>query len=168
MSEPGDDASADDDGHQLTFEDTVTLGTTKERLWSVISDPEVLARCVPGAEDVTRESERRYTCRITRGISHLTLSLTGEVEFVELNEPDWVVANGSAYDPKTHSDFDVLAAMELADADDGSATLTYSAQVSYTGGIASLPERLLRPIVSSDVDTFFENLRATVDGEGGT
>lgn len=162
---PIDPPAPDEGDHQLTFEDTVTLRTTKEHLWSVISDPEVLARCVPGAEAVTRESERRYTCEITRGISHLTISLTGEVEFVELNEPDWVVAKGSAYDPKTHSDFDVLAAMEMSDRGDGTVALTYSAQVSFTGGIASLPTRIFRPIVGSDIDTFFENIRATVEDD---
>lgn len=167
MSHPDEPDADPGGGNQLTFEDTVTLRTTKAHLWSVISDPEVLTRCVPGAEAITRESERRYTCEITRGISHLTISLTGEVEFVELNEPDWVVAKGSAYDPKTHSDFDVLAAMEMADRDDGTVALTYSAQVSFTGGIASLPTRIFRPIVGSDIDAYFENVRASVeDGDG--
>lgn len=167
MSHPDDTSPDEETGGTLTFEDSVSMPTTKDHLWSVISNPEVLTQCVPGADDVSRESERRYTCEITRGISRLTISLSGEVEFVEMNEPDWVVVNGSAYDPKTHSDFDILAAMEMADGADGSVALTYSAEVSFTGGIASLPTSTFRPIVKSDIDSYFENIREVVaDGDG--
>lgn len=158
----------DNQERSLEFQDSVVIDATKEGLWSTISDPEILTECVPGAEEVTQVSERKYTCEITRGISHLTISLEGEVEFVELNEPDWVVASGSAYDPKTHSHFDVLAAMEMKEPDDGTVNLSYTAELSFTGGIASLSTRVFRPIVRRDVDTYFENVKTIVEDDNST
>lgn len=155
-----------EEGAQLEFEDTIRIDTDKETLWSTISDPGTLTECVPGAEKVERQSKREYTCEITRGISHLTISLTGDVEFVEMNEPHWVVASGNAYDPKTHSEFDVLAAMEMNEVDDETVELSYTADVSYTGGVASLNTGLIRPIVKKDVDAYFENIRETVANNG--
>lgn len=165
MSKPDSDTTVtgDNGATSLEFEDSVVVQGTKEDIWSIISDPETLARCVPGADDVTRVSKRKYTCEITRGISHLTISLSGDVDLVEMNEPDWVVASGTAHDPKTHSDFELLAAMEMETLDDNSVQLAYSASVSFTGGVASLPNRMLRRIFASDIETYFENVRSAIE-----
>lgn len=165
MSKPDSDPTAAENGGatSLEFEDSVVVQGTKDLVWSIISDPETLARCVPGADDVTRVSKRKYTCEITRGISHLTISLSGDIDLVEMNEPDWIVARGTAHDPKTHSDFELLAAMEMETLDDNSLQLAYSASVSFTGGVASLPNRMLRRIFESDIETYFENVRSTVE-----
>jgi len=150
-------------GKRLEFADSVAIDTDKDTLWSIISDPEVLTTCVPGAESIERLSTERYTVDITRGISHLTVSLSGEVEFVEMNEPDWIVASGSAFDATTGSDFDILAAMEMTESDDGATTLTYQAEVDYTGGVASLGTLFLRPIVRKDITAYFDNIKAEVE-----
>ncbi|MFB6354149.1 MAG: CoxG family protein, partial [Halobacteriales archaeon] len=160
-----DDGSPDqatDGGKQLSFSDAVEMPATTEELWATVSDPDVLTECVPGAESIEQVSERRYTLDITRGVSHLTVSLSGAVEFVELNEPEWVVVSGDAHDTKTGSDFDVLAAMELSAVDDATTQLAYRADVSFTGGVASLGAGVLRPIVRRDVDAYFENIRSVV------
>lgn len=152
-----------DEGRLLEFADAVDIRTTKDHLWATISDPETLTACVPGAESFERVSERKYTLAITRGVSHLTVALEGDVEFVEMNEPDWIVASGFAHDTKTGSDFDVLAGMEMTELDDETVRLSYSAEVTFTGGVASLGPRMLRPIVKRDVNTYFENVRAAVE-----
>lgn len=152
-----------EDGTRMEFADTVEIRTTKDELWSFISDPAALTECVPGAERIERISKRRYTLDIARGVSHLTISLSGDVEFVEMNEPDWIVASGFAHDTKTGSDFDILAAMEIDEADDGVVQLAYTAEVSFTGGVASLGTGLLRPIVERDVGAYFENVKEGVE-----
>lgn len=146
----------------LEFEDTVELETTKDALWETISDPEVLTMCVPGAESIDRVSERKYTVDITRGVSKLTLSLTGEAEFVEMSPPDYIVTVADAFDSKTGSQFEVLAAMEMSNSEDGVA-LTYRAEVTYSGGAAGLSKKLLRPIVERDVNAYFQNIKDRVE-----
>ena len=158
-ADPGED---DTDKTELEFEDSVILQTTKTELWEQIADPAVLAECVPGAESVERLSEREYTVELTRGLSSLTISLTGEVELVEMDEPDWVVASGSAYDTRSHSDFEGLAAMEMTETDDG-VRLDYRASMTFTGGVASLPTRIVGPVIRRDVDKYFENVRSVVE-----
>lgn len=149
----------------LEFEDSVTIGTTKEELWSTISDPAVLARCVPHADDIERLSERKYRIEMTRGVGDLNISLTGDIELVELNAPDWTVADGSAYDPRTHSTFDGVAAMELTEVDDETVRLNYKSDLTFTGGVASLGTRILRRIFNSDVEAYFENIKAEVEDQ---
>jgi hypothetical protein len=152
-----------DDDSRLEFADTVEIATDKDALWQFISDPENLAECVPGAEEIERVTRRKYTCEITRGVSHLTVSLSGEFEMVEMNEPDWIVAEGTAFDSTTGSDFDVLAAMEMTELDDGNVALSYSADLGFTGGVATLGSRLLKGVIRSDIETYFDNIRDAVE-----
>jgi len=156
-----DDDAAESEPERLEFADTVQLDTTKEELWSLISDPETLTKCVPGAESIERVSEREYELDITRGVASMSLSLTGEAEFVEMNPPDYIVTTGGAFDGKTGSDFEVLAAMEMTDLED-TVELAYTAEVEYSGGVASIPKRVLKPIVKRDVDTYFDNVSDVV------
>lgn len=156
-------AEADDDGKYLEFTDTVALETTKDELWETISDPAVLTACVPGAESIERVSERKYTVDITRGVSKLTLSLSGEAEFVELSPPDYIVTTASAFDSKTGSEFEILAAMEMDEGADGQVALTYKAEVTYSGGAAGISKRILRPIVERDVNTYFQNVKERIE-----
>lgn len=160
--------SLTDGDTQLEFADTLVVETTSAEVWSFISDPENLATCVPGADEIERLSERQYTCEITKGMSHLTVSLSGEVELVELNEPAWVVAKGTAYDSTTGTDFEGLAAMEMVGIDDETTELAYTAELSFTGGLATLGARIVRKVIASDVQTYFENVKAEVEDESSS
>jgi|GEM_PF-842330 len=157
------DAEPDETDERLDFSDTVRVETTPDALWETISDPATLTECVPGAESIERVSERKYTVDITRGVSHLTVSLDGEAEFVEMNPPDSVVTSARAFDSKTGSDFDILAAMEIQSTDDSAAELAYTAEVTISGGVATMSNRVLRPIVSRDIDTYFANVKDAVE-----
>ncbi|MFD1641363.1 CoxG family protein [Halohasta litorea] len=164
-SKNGAEADTEAADGTLTFSDSVAIETTPEALWSTISDPATLTECVPGAESIERVSERKYTVKITRGVSHLTVSLSGEAEFVEMNPPDYVVTSATAFDSKTGSDFDILAAMEISPVEDGTAELAYSAEVSISGGVGTMSSRLLRPIVNRDITTYFSNIKTEVEEE---
>jgi len=166
MSQEREDQQVEDeDSKYLEFSDTVALETTKDELWETISDPEVLTRCVPGAESIERVSERKYTVEITRGVSKLTLSLSGEAEFVEMNPPEYIVSTVNIFDSKTGSDFEVLGAMEMNETDEDDVALTYKAEVTYSGGASGISKRVLSPIVKRDIDTYFQNVTERVEGD---
>ena len=163
------DPPAAEPDNRLEFTDAVELATTKDHLWKTISDPETLTAFVPCAHSIERLDERTYSLGITRGICHVSVSLSGEAEFVEMNPPDFIVTRGTAFDSKTGTDFEVLAAMELEEAGDGgegdAVSLAYQAEVTFSGGAAVMKKSLLRPIVKRDVNSYFENVRARVEDE---
>jgi carbon monoxide dehydrogenase subunit G len=154
----------EDAGAQLTFEDAVEIDGGREELWAFVSDPENLVDCVPGAQEVDRRSEREYSFVVEQGIGRFTVTLDGEVELVEMDEPDVVVADGSAYDGGTGSTFEGLAAMEMSG--DDPVELAYTAEMTFTGGVASLGARLVRRVIRSNVEEYFDNIRAEFEGDG--
>lgn len=152
-------------GTQLEFDGVVTVDAPPADLWERLADPAFLAECVPGAESIEQRSEREYSVSITRGISRLTISINGDVEIVEMNEPDWMLVEGRAYDSRTHSDFTGTAALEMSSLDGDRAELSYKAFLTLAGGTAVLTPSLLRSIVESDVDRYFENVRTGMEDD---
>ena len=75
-----------------------------------------------------------------------------------MEEPDWMLVEGRAYDSRTHSDFTGTAALEMSSMDGDRTELSYKAYLTVTGGTAVLTPKLLRSIVESDVETYFENI----------
>lgn len=152
------EATAVETGRQLVFEDRVVIEGDRDDLWRQIEDPAFLATCIPGSNDITRQSDTRYSLDVTRSVSRLTLSIDGTVEIVEKEEPNWVVIKGDAYDSRTHSVFTGTAALQMSRSSDEETELAYRANLTFEGGSAVLTPGLLRPIVESDVNRYFENL----------
>lgn len=150
--------------NRLTFEDTVRLQATETRLWDVLSDPERLANCLPGVEDIRRKSDETYTCVITQsisGVTHLTLEMTSEFKLVERDEPDLAVIEGTAHDPSSATELAVLVAVRTAAVDDDSVDLAYTADVALRSHNASVSPAVLRPTIRDSLTRGFERLEAT-------
>ena len=149
----------------LEFAGTVSIDTDKRALWEFISEAQNLADVVPGAQSVEQETERRYAVELERGIGRVRVKIDGEVELVEMNEPDWVIAEGEGFDSTTGSTFELSAGMEMVETGPNEVDLSYSAQVFYSGGIARVGNRLLRKFIVRDVDRYFENVKSRIEAE---
>jgi carbon monoxide dehydrogenase subunit G len=156
------DSNTDDRPH-LDFSDTVSIDTDKETLWTFVSDAGNLADVVPGAQSVTQQSERRYAVELERGIGRVRVAIEGEVELVEMDEPDWVIAEGEGFDSTTGSTFELSAGMEMNERESGGTDLSYHAAVYYTGGIARVGAPMLKKLIRSDVERYFENVKDAVE-----
>lgn len=149
----------------LEFEGIVELEGGKDDIWTFISDPENLLDCVPGAREIERHSKREYTFTIEKEIGFFSAVFDGDAELVEMNEPRWIVADGSAYDRGTGSTIDVLAAMEMTETDRKTVELVYNADVTFTGGVAKHGARWIRRIIDWQVEEYFSNIKAEFESE---
>lgn len=166
-SEPSESPAGEErsPGTRLAFEDSIELASTKDAIWPKLSDPELLGASIPGAQRVDRQTDRRYAIEVERGVSRFTVSLDGEVEIVEMQEPDWMVIEGQAYDSRTHSEFGGIAAMEMTQTGDGTVDLAYKATLTLSGMSAVLTPRMLRPVIESDVEQFFSNIASNLESK---
>ncbi|WP_336000460.1 CoxG family protein [Halorientalis halophila] len=142
----------------MQFDGEVSIGTDQQTVWETISDPEALVLCVPGAEEVERISETHYRGTIKRGIASVNVELNGEVEMLELDAPDRMVADVKGEDELTGSIMTADAQMDLSE--EGADTiLSYTMDVEFTGKLATLGSRIMKRKIKSDMNTFFDNLR---------
>lgn len=70
----------------MRFEQTVRVSAPRERAWALLMDVPAVARCVPGAEDVTAVGDDRYRGAVRVSVGPVRLRLEGEVAVTQKDE----------------------------------------------------------------------------------
>jgi carbon monoxide dehydrogenase subunit G len=133
-----------------------------ETIFEVTLRPEILEACIPGADSVERVSETKYTGKVTRGMASITVTMDLEVEMVEDERPERVKIALEGSDNRTNSTAEGTVTVTCEEAD-GSSTLTYEADINFTGRLASLGGRLIKRQIKKDLKTFFQQLEEEVE-----
>lgn len=152
-------------GMTLEFTGSRAVDGNRGNIWPKLQDPGFLAQCVPGAESVECVDERRFRLELSRGLSHLEISPSAEVTILESEKPEWMLVEGSGYEAKTHTEFRGTAILEMNCLEGDRVGLAYQAELSFVGGARLVTPKILRPIIKSDVDQYFTNVKNQFKGD---
>jgi carbon monoxide dehydrogenase subunit G len=140
----------------------VTIRAPRKVVWDFLTDPVQIAQCAPGVEKVeVIEPDKRYKGIISIGLGSVKARFEGEVEVLELEEPDH--AKLSARGSSGGSAADALSEMQLSDGPDGSTVVAWTADVTVSGQLASLASRLMRPVSQKLSNQFYEEIRRRIE-----
>ena len=70
----------------MRFEHTIRVAAPRDRTWALFMDVPAVARCVPGAEQVTASGPDRYRGSVKVGVGPIRLRLEGEVTLTQKEE----------------------------------------------------------------------------------
>ena len=125
----------------MIVEGTYTFPGPREVVWTLLLDPEVLAKTMPGATSIARVSEDRYEGKMGVGIGPITAA-----EFdVVITMTEKVVPESYRMQIEGRGRFGFTrghAAVRLA-ADGNSTIMHYEADMMVGGKIAAVGQRLL-------------------------
>src|SRR6266478_915471 len=72
----------------MKFTATYTVPAPREKIFTLITDPAVLQRCIEGCEKMERTSEDNYNVHLKIGIAGLKGSYLGKVQLQEKRVPE--------------------------------------------------------------------------------
>ena len=107
----------------------VAIRAPRKKVWDFLTDPKQIAQCAPGVEKVEElDPLKRYRGVVSIGFGAVKARFSGEVEILELDEPDFakLKAHGSA----SGSVADALSEMRLSDGPDNSTMVNWNANVN--------------------------------------
>ena len=142
----------------------VTIRAPRKKVWDFLTDPDQIGQCAPGVEKIEMiEPLKRYRGIVSVGLGAVKARFSGEVEVMELEEPDYakIKAHGSA----SGSVADAVSEMRLSDGPDGSTVLNWTADVTVSGQLASLASRLMVPVSQKLAQVFYEQVRKKIETE---
>ena len=139
----------------MRVEGTHELPAPREQVWSMLMDPTVLKRCLPGCEALEPEGENSYKAQIKIGLAAVKGAYTGSVRITDIDRPNSFTL---AMEGKGSTGF-VRGTARVALADNAGATsLRYTGDVAVGGLIAAVGQRMLQGMASTLVSTFFQCL----------
>ena len=143
------------EGHQ-------TYAANREILWSLLHDPDALARLLPGCESLEahgpHEFQGTFAVRVGQMVEHFSGSLSLE-QSVPLESYEFI-ARGNNPDGAITCRGRVL----LSDEGPDHTTLAYEADIEVSGRPAQLTQRMLQTTARSFARRSFEALQEQVDG----
>jgi carbon monoxide dehydrogenase subunit G len=140
----------------MKVEGTRSFSASRQVVWSVLNDPERMARTMPGVEsfDVQDERNWRANVQVPLGLGALRMSI--DFEKTDERKPDYARLHAKG------KGVGALLSMDTAFhlSDEGAGTqMRWEAEVRVAGPVGSMGQRVLQPIVNQQV----QNVLAALD-----
>lgn len=148
----------------MKVEGVQDLPAPRDRVWTMLMDPVVLARCLPGCEKLEPVGENSYRASLKVGVASIKGGYTGTITLSDLNHP---ASYKMTLEGKGAPGFvRGTAVVKLVDQDE-STELHYSGEVQVGGLIASIGQRMLQGMATTMLHQFFEafgrEVRSSID-----
>jgi carbon monoxide dehydrogenase subunit G len=136
----------------VNLDGSAVLAAPPEQVWSVITDPAVLARTIPGCESLQQVGEDSYTMVVSAGVGAIRGKYAGEVRLSDLSFPKSYVMHASG----SGGPGSVRATVQIALAPSEAGTeLTYSADAVVGGAVAGVGQRMITGVAKRMAGQFF-------------
>lgn len=146
----------------MHFEGKLTIEAPRGRVWAFLTDPDAVSRCAPGLESLeVVEPGRKFRVVTAIGLGTIKARFTSDVEWTDLDPPNR--AGMKAHGTAPGSAVDAKSSMQLSDGPAGATDLSWAADVSVVGTIASLAARLMGGVTQKLTGAFFDSVKREIE-----
>ena len=132
-----------------------------ERAWAVLTDVELIAPCLPGAQLQEIEGDE-YRGIVKVKVGPITAQYKGKATFVSKDEATHVaVLRAEGRETRGQGNANATITATLTEVDDGTA-VTVVTDLTITGRVAQFGRGVLAEVSAKLLDQFVENLETTV------
>lgn len=148
----------------MKLEGTHELQASRERVYQLLVNPEVLQRCIPGCERLEKTGENTFAATIRAGVGSIKGVFNGTARLEDLRDPEHlrIVVDGKGQPGflKGSGDLDLQQ--------EGNVTrVNYTGDVQVGGTIASVGQRMIQGTAKMMAAQFFTALGAEAKTEVG-
>lgn len=147
-------------GDILAIQGEFRIAASREVVWQALNDPEVLKACIPGCQELTRQSDSQIDAKITAQFGPVRSQFAARITLSDIDPPSGYTLSGEG---KSVVGFGRgSATVRLSDA--GADTiLRYDAQMSLGGKLAQVGSRLVEAATRSYAEQFFDAFAKCLD-----
>ena len=136
---------------------TYRFDLPREHLWATLMDTAAVGACIPGISAFTPLGDDRYEIELSVRVGIVSGSYKGTLAISDMVEPESYRMTVQGSGGRT----EIRGSGSMALADDGDTTeLSFEGDVQVTGVLARVGQRLMGSVAKSQIDRFFDCLRA--------
>ncbi|BAI73968.1 carbon monoxide dehydrogenase subunit G (plasmid) [Azospirillum sp. B510] len=129
------------------------IEASREAVWAALNDPEILRQCIPGCEEVVRQSDTEMTAKVVAKVGPVSAKFTGKVTLSDLDPPNGYTISGEGSGGV--AGFGKGGATVSLSDDGGATVLTYTAKAQVGGKLAQIGSRLVDATARKMAEDFF-------------
>ena len=146
----------------MQMSDTRQINASPAEVYAALLDPDMLQKCVPGAQDVTGSVADGYEATVVQKVGPVKATFKGQVTLSDLVENTSLKIDGAGKGGA--AGFAKGGAEVHLAAKDGGTELSYDVEAKVGGKLAQLGSRIIDGFAKKMADQFFDNLQATLEG----
>jgi carbon monoxide dehydrogenase subunit G len=143
----------------------VQLAASRNTVWKMLNDPEVLRNCIPGCESLQKLSDSEFEAIAVNKVGPVKARFKGKVQLLDLDAPNGYRIVGEG-DGGIAGFAKGGAAVTLEDGEGGTTILKYDVEAQIGGKLAQLGQRLVNGVAKKLADKFFEHFVEAAAGAG--
>ena len=146
----------------MKIRSSFVLSPAQDDVFAALVDSDLLRRCIPGCEELTKIGEDVYTARLKIGVAGLEGSYSGKAELRDKHPPESFTL---AFDGKGGPGFvrGVAVICLSAEATATATRVTCEADIQVGGLIAAVGSRFIDATARKLADDFFRRLAEEID-----
>jgi carbon monoxide dehydrogenase subunit G len=141
---------------------TAVLNAPVDQVWAAFNDPAVLARTIPGCQELSEVGPDAYKMTVTAGVASIKGTYEGNVALTEQNPPSFFVLKAAGAGAPGTVGADVK--ISLLDSPTGGTDLSYDADAVVGGVIGGVGQRMLTGVAKKMAGQFFAAVDADIAG----
>ena len=133
------------------------------KVWEALNDPEILKICIPGCEELNKDSETELSAKVKTKVGPVSTEFTGKVTLSDINPPEGYNISGEGQGGVAGF---AKGGANVKLSEDGDETiLTYTANAQVGGKLAQIGSRLIDSTAKKMADQFFSKFAEEVGGK---
>ena len=146
----------------MNLDGSAILHADPDRVWSVITDPAVLARTIPGCESLEKTGDDEYKMNVSVGVGAIRGTYAGEVKLSDQQRPSSYVMHASGAGGP--GNVRATVTINLEPSGDNGTALTYSADAVVGGPVAGVGQRMISGVAKRMAGQFFKAIDDELTG----
>lgn len=150
----------------MQIKDSIDIEAPRARVFSALTDVEILKTSIPGCESLEALDEMKYSAIVLSKIGPLKLRFKGQAQLLDIVEPEsYAIKGEGSGGPAGRAK--VTARVTLQE-NNNSTTLTYDVNAEVGGKLAQLGGSLLSNTAKKLAAQFFKNFNETIQNSDTT
>ena len=133
----------------------------REDVWAALNDPAILKQCIPGCEEIEKQSDTEMTAKVTAKVGPVKAKFAGKVTLSDIDPPNGYTITGEGTGGAAGFGKGGAAVKLLPDGD-GATVLEYTAHAQVGGKLAQIGSRLIDGTARKMADDFFAKFTEVV------
>jgi len=136
------------------------IGASREAVWQALNDPAMLKACIPGCEELEKDTDTDFRAKITAAIGPVRAKFNTTLSLEDLNPPQSYRLVGES---KAAAGFGRGSAAVKLEENEGGTLLRYDADFKVGGKLAQVGSRLVLGATRKTADDFFGAFSKALD-----
>lgn len=138
----------------------------RDAVWQALNDPDILKQCIPGCQEIDKESDTAFSARVKSKIGPVSATFKGKVTLSDLDPPNGYTISGEGQGGVAGF---AKGGARVTLEEDGSATLLrYTADGQVGGKLAQVGARLVEGTAKKVADDFFTRFNELVSEQAAS